>query len=112
MFFTDEIERQILHNSTDRTRNLKPDGKPLIKSYTNPGPTINIPNKNVRKIGGSSSDGVSTLKAGKLLHSSSMSGGSKTKRKPTVWQTLIKNTMAKGMTMKQAIKHIKDNNLY
>ena len=111
MFFTDEIERQILHNSTDRTQHLKSDGKPLIKSFTKPNPTIHIPEKHERKIGGSD-NGVSTLKAGKLLHSSDMSGGSKSKRKPTVWQTLIKNTMKNGMTMKEAIKHIKDNELY
>ena len=43
-----------------------------------------------------------------------MSGGSNEQkpRKPTVWQTLIKNTMKKGMTMKEAIKYIKDDDLY
>ena len=41
-----------------------------------------------------------------------MSGGGGA-RKPTVWQTLIKNTMKdKGLSMKEAIKYIKSNNLY
>lgn len=112
MYFPDEIERQILHASTDRTQHLKPDNKPLIKNMHS-NPTIHTPEKqkHERKIGGSE-NGVSTLKPAKLLKSSSMSGGSKTKRKPTVWQLLIKNTMKSGMTMKEAIKHIKDNKLY
>ena len=59
-----------------------------------------------RKVGGSHTGVI-------VLHSSSMSGGSNTKRKPTVWQTLIKNTMKdNGLSMKDAIKHIKDNKLY
>ena len=109
MYFPDEIERQILHASTDRTQHLKPDNKPLIKNMHS-NPTIHTPERHERKIGGSE-NGVSTLKPGKLLHSSSMSGGG-SKRKLTVWQTLIKNTMKSGMTMKEAIKHIKDNKLY
>ena len=98
MFFPEEVERALLHNSTDRT--IKPTNKPIIKSFTE------------RKVGGGSKDGVSTLKPAKLLHSSSMSGGSG-KRKPTAWQTLIKNTMkSKTLNMKEAIKYIKENNLY
>ena len=112
MFFPDEIERQILHASTDRTQHLKPDNKPLIKYMHGNPATIHTPESHERKIGGGSQNGVSTLKPAKLLHSSSMSGGSKTKRMPTVWQTLIKNTMKNGMTMKESIKHIKDNKLY
>ena len=108
MYFPDEIERQILHDSTDRTKVLQE--RPLIKYMHGHPATIHTPER--RKIGGGSKNGVSTLKPAKLLQSSSMSGGSKTKRKPTVWQTLIKNTMKNGMTMKEAIKHIKDNKLY
>jgi hypothetical protein len=107
MYFPDEIERRILHDSTDRTKVLQE--RPLIKYMHGANPaTIHTPER--RKIGGSQKNGVSTLKPAKLLQSSSMSGGSK--RKPTAWQTLIKNTMKKGMTMKEAIKHIKDNKLY
>ena len=73
----------MLHDSNDRI--TKPSNRPLIKSYTAVAP---------RNIGGSK-NGVSTLKPAKLLYSSSMSGGSKEPRKPTVWQTLIKNTMKK-----------------
>ena len=112
MFFPDEIERKILHDSTDRRLHLKPDNKPLIKYMPGNPATIHTPENHERKIGGGSQNGVSTLKPAKLLHSSSMSGGSKTKRKPTVWQTLIKNTMKNGMTMKESIKYIKDNKLY
>ncbi len=109
MYFPDEIERRILHDSTDRTKVLQE--RPLIK-YMHVGTPATIHTPERRKIGGSQKNGVSTLKPAKLLHSSSMSGGNKTKRKPTVWQTLIKNTMKNGMTMKEAIKHIKDNKLY
>ena len=100
MYYPDTFERQLLHNNTDRI--IKPSNRPLIKSFMAVAP---------RNIGGSK-NGVSTLKPAKLLYSSSMSGGSKEPRKPTVRQTLIKNTMKKGMTMKEAIKYIKGNDLY
>ena len=127
MFFPEDFERKILHDSTSK---VPYDNTPLIKIKTfNKNPTIHTPE---RKIGGSKS-GVSTLKPAKLLHSSSMSGGCalgftrfqrnhvavakettlRSQKKPSAWQTIIKNTMKdKGMTMKEAIKHIKDNNLY
>ena len=107
MFFPDQIERQILHDSTN---GIKYSDKPLIKisGNANNGPMIH---KAERKVGGSEY-GVSTLQPAKLLQSSSMSGGG-AKKKPSVWQTLIKNTMQeKGLTMKDAIKYIKSNNLY
>ena len=102
MYYPDTFERQLLHNNTDRI--IKPSNRPLINTYNAIAP---------RNIGGSK-NGVSTLKPAKLLYSSSMSGGSNEQkpRKPTVWQTLIKNTMKKGLTMKEAIKYIKDNDLY
>ena len=91
MFFPDEVERAILHRSTSKTPY---NNQPLIKKAIYE-----------RKVGGSHT-GV------KVLHSSSMSGGSN-KRNPTVWQTLIKNTMKdNGLSMKDAIKHIKDIKLY
>lgn len=98
MFYPEEVEREILYN----TNTTKPyDNKPLIRSYTS--------NPKVRRaVGGS--DGVSTLKPAKLLYSSSMSGGSK---KPSVWNQLVKNTMqSTGLSMVDAVKHIKKNNLY
>jgi hypothetical protein len=102
MFFPEDVEQQILHNSQDRS--IKHSNKPLIKSFKSP-----VIHTAPRSIGGSY-DGVSTLKPAK---SSSMSGGSTAKRKPTVWQTLIKTTMnEKGLNMKEAIKFIKENNLY
>jgi hypothetical protein len=40
-----------------------------------------------------------------------MSGGNK--RPPTAWQTLVKQVMTEQkLNMKNAIKYIKDNNLY
>ena len=116
MFFPEDFERKILHDSTSK---VPYDNKPLIKIKTfSKNPTIHTPE---RKIGGSKS-GVSTLKPAKLLYSSTMSGGCalgfkettlRSQKKPSAWQTIIKNTMKdKGMTMKEAIKHIKDNNLY
>jgi hypothetical protein len=114
MFYPEDIERQILHNSTN---GIKYSDKPLIKSYNNNNNISNpIIHKAERKIGGSEY-GVSTLKPAKLLQSSSMSGGCDTskpcKKQPSAWQTIIKNTMKeKGLTMKEAIKYIKSNNLY
>jgi hypothetical protein len=106
MFYPEEIERQILHNSTSKVPfDNKPLKKPLIHT-----PDQFIIDKAKRTVGGGSQSGVSTMKPPKLLHSSSMSGGSK---KLTVWQALIKNTMKdKGLSMKDAIKYIKSNNLY
>ena len=64
----------------------------------------------IRVVGGSS-NGVKELKPPKLLYSSSMSGGNK--RAPTACQTLVKQVMAEQqLNMKNAIKYIKDNNLY
>ena len=123
MFYPEDIERQILHNSTN---GIKYSDKPLIKIHNSEKPLIKIHNNNnvsnpiihkaERKIGGSEY-GVSTLKPAKLLQSSSMSGGCDTskpcKKQPSAWQTIIKNTMKeKGLTMKEAIKYIKSNNLY
>ena len=87
MFFDENTEREILHNSTSK------------KPYSN------------KKIVGGGDNGVKELKSPKLLPSSSMSGGSK--RPPTEWQTLLKKTMTEQkLNMKNAIKYIKDNNLY
>ena len=90
MFYPEEIERQILHNSTSK------------KIYNNK-PLVGAGNNVLeRKIGGSK-NGVSILKP-----SSNMTGGGK-----NVWQTLIKSTMKdKNLSMKEAIKYIKSNNLY
>jgi hypothetical protein len=106
MFFPENIERQILHNSTSKKIY---NNKPLISTKVYGNIADAIIHKAERKIGGSA-NGVSTLKPAKLLHSSSMSGGSK---HPNAWQTLIKNTMKeKGLSMKESIKYIKSNNLY
>ena len=105
MFYPEDIERKILHNSTN---GIIYSDKPLIKSYNNnnvSNPTIH---KAERKIGGS--NGVSTLKPSKLLHSSSISGG---KKPASAWQTIVKNTMKeKNLKMIDAVKYIKSNNLY
>ena len=64
-----------------------------------------------RKIGGS--NGVSTLKPAKLLHSSSMSGGAKSKRPLTEYQKLLqKISREKGMNLRDAMKYVKENKLY
>lgn len=107
MFFPEDVERQILHDSTNR---IKYSDKPLIKRFNNAENKRNI-GGSAKAMGDSRTNGVSTLKPPKVLKSSSMSGGGK--KKPSVWQTLIKNTMGeKQLTMKEAIKYIKDNNLY
>ena len=110
MLFDEKFERQILHNSFSKVpyNNEKIIKKPLP---LNP----NILKPEPRKIGGSKSkdNGVSTLKPSKLLYSSSMSGGAKPKRPPTEWQKLLKKTREeKGLSLKDAIKYVKDNNLY
>lgn len=117
MFYDEKTERQILHNSFSK---VPYDNKKLIK--TQPVETIqNVSMKPPpRAIGGSrrskkESNGVSTLKPPKLLYSSSMSGGAKpkTKREPTEWQKLLKKTREeKGLSLKDAMKYVKDNNLY
>jgi hypothetical protein len=69
------------------------------------------PSQYARKIGGS--NGVSTLKPAKLLYSSSMSGGAKPKRPLTEYQKLLqKISQEKNMNFKDAMKYVKDNNLY
>ncbi len=111
MFFDEKTEREILHNSTSKVPH---DNKKLIK------PVALAAKPPPRAIGGSrkskkENNGVSTLKPPKLLHSSSMSGGAKpkTKREPTEWQKLLKQTREeKGLSLKDAMKYIKDNKLY
>lgn len=91
MFFDESTERAILHNSTDRTPQYG--NKALIK-------------KTIRKVGGSN-HGVKELKK------NDDDKAPKTKKQPTKWQQLIKEVMkSKGLSMKEAIKHIKENNLY
>ena len=109
MFFDEQTERSILHNSTSK----KPyDDKKITGKGFNPNiyPKQNGYHPAIRVVGGSS-NGVKELKPPKLLYSSSMSGGNK--RPPTAWQTLVKQVMTeKQLNMKNAIKYIKDNNLY
>ena len=98
MFFDEQTERAILHNSTSK----KPyNDKKIIGSGYHPA---------IRVVGGSS-NGVKELKPPKLLYSSSMSGGNK--RPATAWQTLVKQVMTEQkLNMKDAMKYIKENNLY
>ena len=109
MFFDEKTERQILHNSFSK---VPYDNSKIIKRK----PVELLPMKpEARKVGGSKSkdNGVSTLKPSKLLYSSSMSGGAKPKRPPTEWQKLLKKTREEnGLNLKDAIKYVKDNNLY
>ena len=102
MFYDDETERKILHQSTSKTPYNK-GNKPLIK------PQVLQPQKmEPRKIGGSSS-GVSVYKPA----SKKMKGGATTKRKPNAWQDMIKKVMSeKSLNFKDSIKYIKQNNLY
>ena len=104
MFYDVKTERQILHNSTSK---LPYDNEKIIKRRP---PSMK---PQARKIGGSKMDnGVSTLKPPKLLYSSSMSGGAKPK-KSTAWMDLLKKTREEqGLSLKDAIKYVKDNNLY
>jgi hypothetical protein len=94
MFFDEQTEREILHNSTSK------------KPYKNK----KIVGGGAERMVGGGDNGVKELKPPKLLPSSSMSGG---KRPPTEWQTLLKQTMTEQkLNLKDAIKYIKDNNLY
>ena len=109
MFFDEKTEREILHNSTSKkpsyntSKLIKPeniyDQQRMPSSYY------------ARKIGGS--NGVSTLKPAKLLHSSSMSGGAKSKRPLTEYQKLLqKISKEKDMNLRDAMKYVKENKLY
>ena len=86
MFFDEKTERDILHNSTSKrpsyntSKMIKPENMMSTQQYV---PSTQY----ARKIGGS--NGVSTLKPAKLLHSSSMSGGAKSKRPLTEYQKLL-----------------------
>ena len=110
MFFDEKTEREILHNSTSKrpsyntSKMIKPEN---IMNDLQRMP----PSQYARKIGGS--NGVSTLKPAKLLYSSSMSGGAKPKRSLTEYQKLLqKISQEKNMNFKDAMKYVKDNNLY
>ena len=109
MFFDEQTERELLHNSTSK----KPyDNKKIGGSfYPQFTPIQQSGNHPAKRVVGGSSNGVKELKPPKILYSSSMSGGNK--RPPTVWQTLVKQVMTEQkLNMKNAIKYIKDNNLY
>ena len=109
MFFDEKTERQILHNSTSK---LPYNNEKLIKRGPLPlNPNILTPY--ARKVGGSKKDnGVSTLKPPKLLYSSSMSGGAKPK-KSTAWMDLLNKTRKEqGLSLKDAMKYVKEHNLY
>ena len=108
MFYDEKTERQILHNSTSK---LPYDNEKIIKRR--PVELLPSTKPQARKIGGSKKDnGVSTLKPPKLLYSSSMSGGAKPK-KSTAWMDLLNKTRKEqGLNLKDAIKYVKDNNLY
>ena len=107
MFFDEKTERQILHDTTSK---LPYDNKKIIKRPVELLPSTKPP---PRTVGGSKKDnGVSTLKPPKLLYSSSMSGGAKPK-KSTAWMDLLNKTRKEqGLNLKDAIKYVKDNNLY
>lgn len=113
MFFDEQTERKILHDSTSK---LPYDNKPIVKQPLLKASGMMKPPP--RAIGGSrkskkEDNGVATLKPPKLLYSSSMSGGAKPKRKLTAYQELLKKVREeKGLSLKDAMKHVKDNNLY
>ena len=110
MFFDEKTERDILHNSTSKrpsyntSKMIKPENMMSAQQY--------VPSSQyARKIG--VSNGVSTLKPAKLLHSSSMSGGAKTKRPLTEYQKLLqKISREQGMNLRDAMKYVKENKLY
>ena len=108
MFFDEKVEREILHNSTSR----KPyNNKKIGGSFSPNTYPIQDGYHPAKRVVGGSSNGVKELKPPKVLMSSSMSGGSK--RPPTAWQILLKKVMSENkLNLKDAIKHIKDNNLY
>ena len=110
MFFDEKTERDILHNSTSKrpsyntSKMIKPENMMSTQQYV---PSTQY----ARKIGGS--NGVSTLKPAKLLHSSSMSGGAKSKRPLTEYQKLLqKISREQGMNLRDAMKYVKENKLY
>ena len=108
MFFDEKTERQILHNTTSK---VPWDNKKIIKPVELLS-NVSMKPFTVRPIGGSKNNGVSTLKPAKLLYSSSMSGGAKPK-KSTAWMDLLNKTRKEqGLNLKDAIKYVKDNNLY
>lgn len=132
MFYPENVERQILHNSRSK---VPYDNKPLIRSHaSNPSireSPIAVAKPNAeRKIGGGPSGGgpsggsgvsklqsssIATAKPAKLLSGGALGTSAmlREQKKPSAWQTLIKNTMKeKGLNMKEAIKFIKSNNLY
>ena len=112
MFFDEKTEREILHNSTSKKPSYYP--SKIIKPENMMSDQQRMPpSQYARKIGGSSSNGVSTLKPAKLLHSSSMSGGAKTKRPLTEYQKLLqKISREQDMHLIDAMKYVKDNKLY
>ena len=110
MFFDEKTERDILHNSTSKrpsyntSKMIKPENMMSTQQYV---PSTQY----ARKIGGS--NGVSTLKPAKLLHSSSMSGGAKTTRPLTEYQKLLqKISREQDMNLRDAMKYVKVNKLY
>ena len=110
MFFDEKTERDILHNSTSKrpsyntSKMIKPENMTSTQQY--------VPSSQyARKIGGS--NGVSTRKPAKLLMSSSMSGGAKSKRPLTEYQKLLqKISREQGMNLRDAMKYVKVNKLY
>ena len=107
MFYDDETERDILHQSTSKTP-YNEGNKPLIKRQVLQPQVLQPQKMEPRKIGGSSS-GVSVYKPA----SKKMKGGATTKRKPNAWQDMIKKVMTeKSLNFKDSIKYIKQNNLY
>ena len=112
MFFDEKTERDILHNSTSKRPSYNT--SKMIKPENMMSDQQRMPSSQyARKIGGSSSNGVSTLKPAKLLHSSSMSGGAKSKRPLTEYQKLLqKISREQGMNLRDAMKYVKENKLY
>ncbi len=111
MFFDEKTEREILHNSTSKRPSYNM--SKIIKPENTMNDLQRMPpsSQYARKIGGS--NGVSTLKPAKLLMSSSMSGGAKSKRPLTEYQKLLqKISKENGMNLKDAMKYVKDNKLY
>jgi len=109
MFFDEKTERDILHNSTSKRPSYNT--SKMIKPEKMMSDQQRMPSSQyARKIGGSSSNGVSTLKPAKLLHSSSMSGGAKSKR--PLQKLLQKISREQGMNLRDAMKYVKDNKLY
>ena len=84
MFYNDETERDILHQSTSKTPYNK-GNKPLIKRQVLQPQVLQPQKMEPRKIGGSSS-GVSVYKPA----SKKMKGGATTKRKPNAWRDIKK----------------------